>query len=86
MSNKNCDFCDNPLPEGCYGIYGCNKECVVGEPKTKEWKIGRAIWDDLTDRCGVKHELQRCDDEVKAEIIETMGKIAIKTMKRIGAP
>jgi hypothetical protein len=30
-----------------------------------------AIWDDATDRKGVKHELQGCDEDIQIEIMDT---------------
>lgn len=71
-----CDYCDLPLPLGCGHIDGKSPECKVGERKDIEWRIGIAIWNNLCDRRGIKHELMECDLEIQIEIIETMGKLA----------
>ena len=45
--------------------------------KPKDWAETAALgilWD-LSDRGGIKHELEEVDDEVKAEIVEKMAAI-----------
>lgn len=76
-----CDFCGNELPGGCYGMAAKYKECRVKAPKTLAWKIGLAIWTDLSDRGGIKHELSRCEPHIQAEIVKTMGEIALKVVR-----
>ena len=64
-------------------MYGTYPKCVLGPRTDAEWVVGLAVWKDLTDRRGVKNELLACDEEIQVEIIETMGKIAVKSMKEI---
>lgn len=82
QTKSKCDNCEESLPSGCHHIYGDQEGCEVGPRTDLKWKIGLAIWDNLTDRRGIKHELQNCDIDIQAEIIETMGEIAIETIKK----
>jgi hypothetical protein len=58
---------------------------VVGSREDAEWIVGMAIWEDLTDRRGVKNELNACEDSIKAEIIETIGSLAIAAYRKLTA-
>jgi len=77
-----CAYCEHTLPKGCHHIYGTSEKCEVGPRTDLAWLIGKAIWTDLTDRRGVKHELENCDIDIQAEIILTMGKIALKVIAK----
>ena len=72
-----CEHCEKYLPEGCGHIAGHHKECLLGPRTDIEWIVGMAIWEDLTDRRGVKTELQACETSIQVEIIETIGRKAI---------
>lgn len=76
-----CPHCEREMPEGCRHRYGDQAECPLGPRTDIAWKIGAAIWKDLANRSGIKHALGRCDDEIQAEIIETMGNIALRVIK-----
>lgn len=78
-----CDLCEKKLPEGCWHLYGDDKECPIGPRRDPEWIVGMAIWKDLTDRRGVKSELQACEIDIQAEIIETIGRIAIAAYEAV---
>jgi hypothetical protein len=79
-----CGHCEQNLPEGCRHLFGNDAECKVGPRTDVPWKIGKAIFDNLSERCGVGDELEGCDDAIKIEIIEAVGKIAIEvTTKEI---
>lgn len=78
-----CDFCDHELPEGCRHLSGEFKECPLGPRTDQAWVVGMAIYKDLNDRRGIKQELAQIDDEIKVEIIETIGTIAIKAVKKV---
>lgn len=80
-SKSKCDNCEESLPSGCHHIYGYQDDCKVGPRTDLKWKIGMAIWDNLTDRRGIKHELNNCDIDIQVEIIETMGELALKIIK-----
>jgi hypothetical protein len=47
-----------------------------GKPAT-DWaeRAALGVLADLTDRSGVKHELRNCDDDVRAEIVESLAAI-----------
>jgi hypothetical protein len=76
-----CDGCELPMPEGCRHFHDGAKNCRL-EPRTDAtWKVGMALWDVLTDRRGIKHELLQCDPEMQVEIVETLGKTAIEAVK-----
>lgn len=79
-----CDWCEKELPAGCRHISGGDKECPLGPRTDLPWRIGISIWKDLTDRRGVKNELDACDDDMKIEIIETMGDLAVLEMGKTG--
>lgn len=81
-----CDHCERPLPGGCLHLAGHHKECLVGPRRDPAWVVGMALWADLTDRSGVKHELQACADNIQVEIVETLGKIAIKAVNKLAKP
>lgn len=46
-----------------------------------EWRVGWAVWLDLTSRSGVGNELEAVDTETQIEIIESIGRIAIKALQ-----
>jgi hypothetical protein len=74
-----CDFCESPYP-GCLHISGRFKECKAGPRTDAPWVVGMRIWLDLMDRRGIKNELGACEPSIQIEIIETMGRIAIKAV------
>ncbi len=76
-----CELCGHKLPRGCYGMSAEYKECQVKAPDAPWWRIGMAIWKDLGDRAGIKHELRQCEPEIQAEIVKKMGRIAIRVMQ-----
>ena len=73
-----CEHCERHLPEGCGHIYGHHAECLLGPRRDPEWVVGKAVWDDLTDRRGVKRELNACEMCIKVEIIEAIRRLAIR--------
>lgn len=79
---KWCDLCERTLPKGCMHLSGEDEKCQIGPRKDSDWIVGMAVWKDLTDRRGVKRELEKSDDHVKVEIIETIGRKAIAAMGR----
>lgn len=83
MRHTVCDFCEKPLPQGCHHINGSYAECPLGARADAAWIVGLAVWEDLTDRRGVKSELGACGVQIQAEIIETIGQKAINAMKTI---
>lgn len=83
MTTEFCDNCESALPAGCLHMHGHQKECSLGKRTDAPWVVGMAIWKDLTDRRGVKNELSACESQIQAEIIETIGKIAIAEVKSL---
>ena len=75
-----CNFCELPLPQGCCHISGEYDRCQVGPRTDKPWVVGMVVWKNLCDRRGIKRELQNCEIEIQAEIIECIGKLAISAM------
>jgi hypothetical protein len=47
------------------------------EKPATDWaeRAALGVLADLTDRRGIKHELRNCDDDVKAEIVESLAAI-----------
>jgi len=84
MASEYCKYCECDLPVGCRHMYGTDPKCPLGPRRDPEWIVGMAIWKDLTDRRGVKHELERCDPEIQQEIIETIGRKAIAAYESTG--
>lgn len=81
--NAFCEFCEHHIPPGCSHLSGHHKECLLGLRTDTEWIVGVAIWEDLTDRRGVKHELQGCEIEIQIEIIESIGRKAIAAYEKL---
>lgn len=75
-----CEFCESPYP-GCFHMSGQHRECKAGPRTDDAWVVGRAIYADLADRRGIKQELAACEIPIQVEIIEAIGKIAIKAVK-----
>lgn len=73
-----CDFCERAIPPGCRHLSGEFRECSLGPRTDLPWRVGMALWKDLTDRRGIKNELNACNDAIKVEIIDTLGRIALK--------
>lgn len=73
-----CDNCELAMPIGCGHMYGNQLGCPLGPRKDPAWIAGKAVWDNLTDRRGIKQELEACDLATQLEIIETLGKIALR--------
>lgn len=78
-----CELCAKPFPPGCFRVYGEQEGCPHGKQTQPECTVGMALWNDLIDRRGVKHELLRCDPDVQAEIIQTLGRIAIEAVRKL---
>lgn len=76
QTTGHCDNCDSAVPPGCRHIFGDQEECKLGPRTDLAWRIGLAIWRDLTDRRGIKHELESLDEDIQVKIIETMGNLA----------
>ena len=80
--SKECEWCEKPLPRGCGHFYGKDPQCQVGPRTDIAWRIGLSIWHDLTDRRGIKHELNACDLTIQIELVETMGRLALEEITR----
>ena len=78
---KYCDNCERSYP-GCAGMYAYQENCPYEVRKDAAWLVGMAIWKDLTDRRGVKHELRACEMEIQAEIVATIGNLAIEAYQK----
>jgi hypothetical protein len=76
-----CSHCHLSLPGGCLHIFGSHEQCKVGPRIDMHWRVGLAIWADLTDRRGIKEELNNLDLETKVELIESIGLIAIRAVE-----
>jgi hypothetical protein len=75
-----CDRCEQNLPQGCLHVYGNDDKCPVGKRTDKPWTVGMAVFSELKDRRGIGDELENCEMEIQAEIIESIGKCAIQAM------
>ncbi len=77
-----CENCEKALPWGCCGVFSHQEHCPLSERTEIHWRIGKAVIANLSDRSGIKHEIGACDYAVQAEMIETIGTIAIQEMAR----
>lgn len=50
-------------------------------PLSKAQVTAGAVLADLSDRCGIGNELERCDEDIKREIRETLARIIEEGMK-----
>lgn len=59
------------IERGCEFAYHLDDEPL---PKTADWAemAASGILADLTDRKGIRHELEACDSETRVEIFETI--------------
>jgi hypothetical protein len=80
-----CTWCERSMPRGCLQKHGDDSHCPLGPRTDPAWIVGTAIWKDLTDRRGVKNELNLCEIGIQVEIIETVGRKAIEAYERIRA-
>ena len=64
-------------------MHGTDSNCPLGPNTEPAWIVGMAVWKDLTDRRGVKTELNYCELEIQVEIIETVGRKAIEAYEKI---
>lgn len=78
---EECDWCEYELPAGCHHMRDRDKECPLTRRMDKPWIVGMAVWENLMDRSGVKHELGACQIDIQAEIVEAIGKVAIRAME-----
>lgn len=73
-----CDNCELALPAGCGHYYGSQKQCPLGPRTDSVWIVGKAVLDDLRDRRGINYALGACDLGTQLEIIESIGKVALR--------
>lgn len=73
-----CENCEQPVNPGCRHMYGDQPQCKLGPRTDPSWIVGKAIWDNLCDRRGIKNVLQGCDPTVQVSIIEDIGDIAVR--------
>ena len=74
-------YIDNPTPptrvRALRNIEDGKKYPYDGREKAEDWAVAAAlgIFDNFSDRRGIKHELDGYDEDVKAELVDTVAEI-----------